>query len=81
MGLPDKILTKVQQIHKNTGGDNQLVRAEAKKNMSTKKSRIHERKAEHQRLEPGENTLSKGTEKEQMLQRFHGRPTKTRGGN
>ena len=68
--LPDKILTKVQQIHKNTGGDNQLVGAEAKKNMSTKKSRAHERKTEHQRLEPGENTLSKGTEKKQMLRRL-----------
>ena len=42
-GLPDEIFTKVQQIHKNPGGDNQLVRAEAEENMTTKKSRTHER--------------------------------------
>ena len=80
-GLPDEIFTKVQQIHKNPGGDNQLVRAEAEENMTIKKSRTHERKTEQQRLEPGENTLSKGTVKEQMLQRLNRRPTKTRGGN
>ena len=80
-GLPDEIFTKVQQIHKDSGSDNQLVRAEAEENMPTKKSRTHERKTEQQRLEPGENTLGKGAEKEQMLQRLHRRPTKTRRGN
>ena len=55
-GLPDEILTKVQQIHKNPGGDNQLVRAEAEENITTKKSGTDERKTEQQRLEPGENT-------------------------
>ena len=34
-GLPDEIFTKVQQIHKDPGGDNQLVRAEAEENMTT----------------------------------------------
>lgn len=67
-GMPDKIFTEVQQIHKDPWGDNQLIRAEAEENMSTKKSRTHKGKIEQQRLEPGENTLSKGTVKEQMLQ-------------
>ena len=80
-GLPDEIFTKVQQIHKDPGSDNQLIRAEAEENMPTKKSRTHERKTEQQRLEPGENTLGKGAEKEQMLQRLYRRPTKTRRGN
>ena len=55
-GLPDEIFTKVQQIHKNPGGDKQLIRAEAEENITTKKSGTDERKTEQQRLEPGENT-------------------------
>ena len=47
-GLPDEIFTKVQQIHKDPGGDNQLIRAEAEENVSTKKSRTHEGKTEQQ---------------------------------
>ena len=47
-GMPDEIFTKVQQIHKDPGGDNQLIRAEAEENMSTKKSRTHEGKTEQQ---------------------------------
>ena len=47
-GMPDKIFTEVQQIHKDPWGDNQLIRAEAEKNMWTKKSRTHEGKTEQQ---------------------------------
>ena len=47
-GMPDEIFTKVQQIHKDPGGDNQLIRAEAEENVSTKKSRTHEGKTEQQ---------------------------------
>ena len=47
-GMQDEIFTKVQQIHKDLGGDNELVRAQAKENMSTKKSRTHEGKTEQQ---------------------------------
>ena len=47
-GMPDEIFTKVQQIHKDPGGDNQLIRAEAKENMSTKKSGTNEGETEQQ---------------------------------
>ena len=47
-GMQDEIFTKVQLIHKDPGGENQLVRAQAKENMSTKKSRTHEGKTEQQ---------------------------------
>ena len=77
-GMPDQKLRQVEQIHKNTRHDTQLIRIKTKKNMPTQNNRKHRGKSKQQRLKPRQNTLSQWTRKEKMLQGFRRSPTKVR---
>jgi len=60
-GLPDNKLTDIKNINKDTRGSSQFIRTKTKENVMTKNNRTHRRKREHERLEPTQNTLNKGT--------------------
>lgn len=76
--IPYEVLANVKHIHENIRDNMELSRIKTKQNMMAKKTQTMGGRTKHERLQPGENTLSKGTGKKEMLRCLNGLPTKTR---
>ena len=74
--MPDEVLANIEQVDENVGDDTEFIRIKTKKHMTTGKSRTTRGRAKHKRLQPGENTLSQGAGKKQVLRSLGGETTK-----
>ena len=61
-------LDKFRRYTKIRGGGYQLIRVEAEENVTDQEDRTHKGRTEHERLEPGKNTMRERTVEKQMFQ-------------